>query len=199
MFVVARIILCSFLLVLCDRFENGKILNGIEPVSNAMESLDYYSCGSGSNKILYECNVNMVDIGHRLFPNLTNFAESITMLSDQFNESDSNNQAIKSELTKIKTTFGNYELYLPDYLWDKQYKTFREKFESSILNNVNNLQKVFSEFIENPNSTNKDALRNECNTTNSMKDVLTDLHIEIVNKDGNNGTFNQLLDGGVSL
>ena len=43
------------------------------------------------------------------------------------------------------------------------------------------------------------ALRHECNTTNSLKDVLTDIHIEIINKDGHNDTFNQLLNGGVSL
>ena len=46
---------------------------------------------------------------------------------------------------------------------------------------------------------NKNELRSECNTTNGMKDVLTDFHNEIVNRDGNNGTFNELVNGGVSL
>ena len=38
-----------------------------------------------------------------------------------------------------------------------------------------------------------------CDTTNGMKDVLTDLHKDIVHEDANNGTFNHLLDGGVGL
>ena len=74
----------------------------------------------------------------------------------------------------------------------------REKFNNSIKYKVNKLQKAFQDFLNTTDIYHKNVLTETCNNTNGMKDVLTDLHIEIVDKDGNNGTFYQLLDGGVS-
>ena len=73
----------------------------------------------------------------------------------------------------------------------------RKRFENSIQDKIEQMTKVIIEFVKKANVKNKQILSQTCNDTNAMNDVLTSLHNEIVN--GGNGTFNQLLDGGVSL
>ena len=187
MIIVARITLFAFQSVVAHALGKQQILNGIKPISNALEYNNNYS--------------TLRDNGQKIFSHLIDFAESITMLNGQFNESDPIDQSIMSELEKIENSFGRIknEYFNHEFSMTLENEIFVKKFESSVQDKVNQLQQVFIEFINEPNMNNKNVLTQTCNTTNGMKDVLTDLHIEIVNRDGNNGTFNQLLDGGVSL
>ena len=204
MLVLARVTLFAFLSVLTNGVDKEIILKGIEPISHTMECLLIYS---GELLFLPTSVFNLIDkirdIGQKFFPNLTDFAESMMMLNDQSNENDTDKSTIESELDKIKKAFEQIDYAINKFprviLSNIENDMIREKFKSSYRNKINHFQKVFIEFVNLPNVYNKDMLRHECNTTNGMKDVLTDLHIEIVNKDGNNGTLNQLLDEVVSL
>ena len=80
----------------------------------------------------------------------------------------------------------------------KENEPIVDRFNRAIHDKFIQLKNVFISFVDNPFTDNKYVLTQTCNTTNGMKDVLTDLHIDIVNKEGNNGTFNQLMEGGVS-
>ena len=183
MIVVTRIFSLAFLCV-ANGVEKEQILNGIKPISDALGYINEYSTSTNLR---------------RVFHNLTDFADSITMLNGQFNDSDPIDRSIKTELTKMKYSFLRIESEFFNTDLSAMNDIVKQKFESSIKVHVNYLLKFFISFIEVPDKSHKNALTQACNTTNSMKDVLTNLHIEIVNRDGNNDTFNQLFDGGVSL
>ena len=182
--IVAKFTLLALIAVFANGMEKEQILNGIKPISDVLENI---------YKSSYEDDLQ------RFLHNLTDFADSITMLNGQFNDSDPIDQSIKSELEKIKNSFLVMESQYFDTYLSSMNEIVREKFEISIEDYVNHLQKCFVRFIESPDKSHKNELTQACNATNGVKDALTRLHIELVNNDGNNDTFNQLMDGGVSL
>ena len=200
MFLLVRVTLFAVLSVLTDGVDKD-VVNGIEPISSALQCFHGYS-----NEILYDTmsvfglTKRFADIGQTFFPNLTDFAQSMMMLNNQSTENDTDDSTIISELDKIKMSFETIKWFIKDLLLSKiENNMVKEKFKSSFQDNIDQVKNVFNEFVDLPNVDNKDLLRHECNTTNGLKDVLTDLHIEIVNRDGNNGTSKQILDEGVSL
>ena len=203
MFVLARVTLVACVILVVNGEDNGQmekeIVDGIKPTSSAMEWL-YSNAFDESRGFVnaLELNEKLSDVGQRLFPNLTDFAASFIMLNIQLNERDSGDQNINYEMNKIKDSFSRVERLMVNNKLVPQIKdeVIRQRFNSSIKDVVNKLQKVFIEFVDMPDIGHKKALTETCNTTNAMKDVLTDLHTEIV--EGGNGTFNELLDGGVN-
>ena len=181
--------------------EQEQILNGLMPITTVMDTLrNVNDQRFGFDKVVKRLNL-LAELGDRLFAKMTEFATTLTMLNHhQFNDNDHADLTIKYELHKMSKffTYIAQDIKTNDLLLVIQNDIIREKL-ISILNKLNQLKKVFISFTDKPDMNNKDVLRHECNATNGMKDVLTDLHIEIVNKDGNNGTFNELLNGGVSV
>ena len=190
----------AVLSVLTDGVGN-EIVNGIEPISYTMQCIHGHSLEILMDfTSVLDLTKSFSYIGQTFFPNLTDFGESMMMLNEQSNDNDTDDSTIKSELDKIKASFSHIESVIDNFVMMKfDNIPVNTKFKSSFQDNINQVKKVFIEFVDSPNVYNKDMLRRECNTTNGMKDVLTDLHIEIVDRDGNNGTLNQILDEGVSL
>ena len=114
-------------------------------------------------------------------------------------EIDFNDESISDEIEMIKSYFGKFQRWIRnDKLLDTiDNEIIRMRFKNSIQDKMEQMQKVVIEFVDKPDITHKQRLSETCNDTNAMNDVLTSLHNEIVN--GGNGTFNHLLDGGVSL
>ena len=192
MFVLSRIVLIVLLSTLTYSVNKEKILNGIEPIVHIIDKLymDFNEC----NASISEYFQTFFDQGQRLFPYLTDFAESMNTLNNKFNDNDTDDEALKNNLEKIPQIFGMVDTLIGFNCFKMQYC----KFNRSILSDYDQQKNFFIEFIDNPDMDNKNVLRRECNTTNGMKDVLTDLHKDIAHKDANNGTFNELLNGGVS-
>ena len=136
MIFAARITLFAFQTVVAHALGKQQILNGIEPISNALEYNNNYS--------------TLRDNGQRIFSDLTDFADSITMLNGQFNDSDPIDQSIMSELEKIENSFGRIknEYFNPEFSMTLENEIFVKKFESSVQDKVNQLQQVFIEFID---------------------------------------------------
>ena len=114
------------------------------------------------------------------------------------NQGNSTNQSISDELGKIKDSFNDIQrLIANNEFVAKMDNNTITKFENLIHDKVKQLQEVFIEFVDNLDVSHMEILGQTCNDTNAMSDVLTSLHNETVY--GGNGTFNELLDGGVSL
>ena len=106
-----------------------------------------------------------------------------------------------NDLKKIKNSLEFVENFIKnnDLMLNMENEIVAKKFNNSIRSKFNQLKDVFIEFIEMPDMNHKEVFYKTCNTTNGMANVLRELHIDIVNRDDDNNTFNQLLDGGVSL
>ena len=202
MFLIAKISLLILLSVFTDGKNHEEIVDKMTPIYDVM--LFYHMSGIdpryGFEQKL-ETTDTLVTDGLKLFPKLTDFADSIIMISDDFNETEPRDDLDMSLGMTAYPVNGLRSFMEDNNLVEKiDNKSIKEKFNNSIKYQVNLVQKVVYDFLEKPNNnTIKKALRNECNNTNGMKDVLTDLHNEIVDKDGHNDTFNQLLNGGVSF
>ena len=172
-----------------------RIWNAIIPISDAMKTIGKFDGESKFDNRLKWHHV-LGNVGLNLLPRLKNFAKSTIVFNEQLKESDLADLTIKYELNKIRKSFISTGKKIEDYLPDDRPG---EKFNISFHEKFSKVKNAFISYIDNPDIDNKNVLRHECNTTNGMKDVLTDIHIEIVDKEGNNGTFKELLHGGVSL
>ena len=108
-------------------------------------------------------------------------------------EGNSTDQSITNELGKIKHSFSEIQrlITINELVPNIVNETIKKRFENSVHDKVNQLQKVFIEFVDKPDVTHKQILSQTCNDTNGKNDVLTSLHNEIVN--GGNATLNELL------
>ena len=202
----------ELILTIENKFKNSDdqvyIIKGIRPVSDVMFGMRMYEfnrvfCSPNLAECYYGRRSGyrkLVELGDSLLPKLKDFAIRITLINDQLNDNKSAEFIIMYHLDIIQSLFIDFEQLNDLYygIYNRDNDTLRNKFENSIQDKFSQLKNVFKYFIVKPKMNNKNALRRECITTNGMKDVLTDLHIEIVDKEGNNGTFNQLLNGGVS-
>ena len=197
MFVLASITLLAYLSVFANASVNDKINAGLKPISLAMYDSYVYSFGAETNfdYVLMRTN-HLVNYVLDILPELTNFTESLILMNDHFNDKITINGQIYFQLTDprniLKDYINNHKL-----VEQIENEMIRKKFTDS-LDRIYHVQNEFYEYLDKPDMNHKNVLTQTCNTTNGMKDVFTDLHIEIVDKDGNNGTFNELLDGGVS-
>ena len=202
MFVLGRIILLVCLLVHVNGSDEDQIYRGIKPISEGMYLFYHYHIeqGGGFENVLTWTD-HLTDIGLQLYPNLTDFADSIIMMIDHFKHHDNFDMNIRNGLTMIKLSSSalRYVIYNNNLIADIDNDMVREKFNISIMDKVYKVQNELYKFFDGPDMYHKNRLTQTCITTNGLKDVLTDLHIEIVNRDGNNHTFSQLMDGGVSL
>ena len=202
MFFIAKISLLVLLAVITDGKDHEEIVDKMSPIYDVM--LFYHMSGIdpryGFEQKL-ETTDTLVTDGLKLFTKLTDFAESIIMICDDFNETEPRDD-LDMALGMTAYPVNGLRSFMEDNNLVERIdnKSIKEKFNNCIKYQVNLVQKVVYDFLEKPNNnTIKKVLRNECNTTNGMKDVMTDLHNEIVDKDGHNDTFNQLLNGGVSF
>ena len=198
MLVLFRVILIVLVSTLTYGVDKEKITKGIQPIVQILDAIDNNLKSENENKSLTDSLQTLFDHGQRIFPYLKDFAGSMNLLDDKFNNNGTNDQTVKNELDKIKKSFGKMEDELMRGIThSKDNEPIIDRYNRTIHDKFIQLKNVFISFVDNPVMDNKNMLRRECNTTNGMKDVLTDLHIEIVNKESNNGTFNQLIAGGV--
>ena len=199
MFVLASVNLLIYLSVLVNAGDNGKIVDAIEPIAEAMVPfLDYaFELRSGFENVNKRTRI-LANVGLEVFANLTNYANSIIMLSDQYNDNDNSvDPHIHMYIRVIDGCAGVYKAVVSDDELGETSNVVKEKFLGSH-RQMEQIQEIILQYAQRPMDY-KNDLNETCIETNGMKDLLTDIHNDIVNKEGNNGTFNQLLDGGVSL
>ena len=201
MFVLASVTLLVYLSLNAQASDNNKILGGIKPISEGISPLYIHALdrGSGFENVL-TWTEHLAYTGIELFPKLTDFAGSVYMMNDRFNDHPTIEQNILDEMNKIN-------LCLNAHKTSKYYQDLVPKIENEMtkkkvkiyFQQIDEYQDMLKRFVEMPDDYHKNLLTKTCNNTNGLDNVLTVLHIEIVNKDGNNGTLNQLLDEVVSL
>ena len=99
--------------------------------------------------------------------------------------------SILSGLNEIKDSIMNVETMIRGLTPQIRNELIKQRFVE-IQNRVNDLQKVFNEYASDKGIAEKNMLNETCKNT-QMKNVLTEIHYEIVN--GNENTFKALLDG----
>ena len=136
-------------------------------------------------------------LGSTFFPQLSVLSSSIGLLRGLIGGGKSSDQRIIKELTEIKNQIDKVQDMIKELVPQIRQDIIKQRFTMTIQNKINQVQKMYDEFAKNPDKSHQDTLYIQCVMTNSMKNVLTDIHSEIVT--GGVGTYNELLDGGVSL
>ena len=205
MFGLAKFTLLALLLVVTNGQEKPKekgktiekIVSGIDQTSNTIRSVrDLAETKSDGVKEALSVIQGFAELGGVFFPGLNVFASSMGLLNGLVAGGDSPDQLIINELTEIKDSIGHVELMISNLVPQIRQDLIKQRFIASIQNKVNQLQRIYDEFAQLPNSANQDALLRQCRTTNGMKTVLTDIHTEVTR--GAEGNYNELLNGGVS-
>ena len=174
-----------------------RIVSGINQTSDAIHSVKILSQkeSHGFNDALNVIQ-SFTELSGVYFSGLNLFATSIDLLNGLIGDGETPDQTIIAQLIEVKDSIGHIELVVSNLVPHIKNDLIKQRFVTHIQNKVNQLQRIFDEFAEMPDSVNREALRHQCMSTNGMKTVLTDLHSEIVK--GGDGNYNELLDGGVS-
>ena len=133
------------------------------------------------------------DLGSIFFPELKIFSASIGLLSGLIGGGESTDDKIMKGLSEIKDSINHVEQMINGLVPQIRKDMIKQRFIQNIQTRVNDMQRLYNDFAQRPNKPMKEALIDQCRG-NAMKNVLTEIHNELVN--GGEGNYNELLDGG---
>ena len=171
-----------------------KISSVIEKTSSSLQSTKSLIESSSPDfnsalKVVQE----FADLGGIFFPQLKIFSASIGLLSGIIGGGESTDDKIVKGLTEIKESISHVEQMINGLVPQIRKDMIKQRFIQNIQNKVNNMQRLYNDFAKAPNKPQREALIDQCKG-NAMKNILTEIHSEIVN--GGEGNYNELLDGG---
>ena len=137
---------------------------------------------------------NFADLGGIFFPQLKVFSASIGFVSGLIGGGESPEDKVIKGLNEIKDSIGHMEQMIHGLVPQIRKDMIIQRFIRDTQNKVNQMQRHFADFVQRPNRPQKEALKDQCGG-NAMKNILTDIHSEIVNE--REGHYNELLNGGI--
>ena len=105
-------------------------------------------------------------------------------------------EKLRDSIKDLKKSIDELKNIVFDIVEQIEEKIIIDRYITNIQTPVIILDKIHQEWVERSSQVNRDSLIKHCEKTDGMKDVLINLHNDIVNQGENH--YNQLLDGGVS-